>query len=82
MKSNIVYRELRQLLLDLGFRERKEANAIAFDHESSDVRFVFRRYRLDEPVTGYNLLDVRLMLDSRDLMSASAFEDQFKKTPA
>ena len=82
MKNNVTFRELRRLLLDLGFQERKEANAIVFDHGSSDILFVFRRYRLNDLVASYNLLDARMMLDSRGLMDAETFEEQFKKTPA
>jgi hypothetical protein len=48
----------------------------------SDTLFVFRPYRPADPVTGYNLDAVQSMLDARGLMSAAAFEDQFKKTSA
>jgi hypothetical protein len=92
MKNKIEFRDLRRLLLDLGFHERKYKesdfkeklmpNAIVFDHGSSNTMFVFRDYRPTDPVANYNLNEVRMMLDSRGLMDASSFEEQFKKTPA
>jgi hypothetical protein len=33
-------------------------------------------------VTGYNLVEVKNMLDSRGLMSAESFENLFNKAPA
>jgi hypothetical protein len=82
MKNNIRFAELRQLLLDIGFSEASGTEEIVFRHEPTDTLFVFRRYRSADPVMGYNLIEVKDMLDSRGLMSAERFEDQFKKAPA
>jgi len=82
MKNEIKFRELRQLLLDLGFREACEPDAVIFQHRTSDVLFVFRPYRAGDFVKEHNLIEVKDMLDARGLMSAETFEDQFKKTPA
>jgi hypothetical protein len=82
MKNRIRFAELRRLLLSLGFREGAEREHIAFLHKPSDILFVFRPYRPTDPVASYNLDEVQSMLDARGLMSAEAFEDQFKKTPA
>ena len=82
MIPSIKFRDLRQLLLDLGFQQASRAEEIVFSHEPSDTVFVFRPYRLSDSVTEYNLMEVKRMLDARGLLSADSFEDQFKKTPA
>ena len=82
MKSSIKFGELRQLLLDLGFREVPGPEQIIFQHEPSDTLFVFRSYRPRDAVADYNLIEVKTMLDARGLMSVEAFENQFKKAPA
>jgi hypothetical protein len=82
MTTRVTFAELRQLLLDMGFREVSRPEAIAFRHQPSDTLFVFRPYRASDPVASYNLLEVKDMLDARGLMSAETFENQFKKTPA
>lgn len=82
MKNKVRFAELRQLLLELGFREAVSPSEIVFLHQRSDTIFVFRPYRPTDPVASYNLIEVQSMLDARGLMSAETFEDQFKKTPA
>jgi hypothetical protein len=82
MTNKITFAELRKLLLELGFREASRPEEIIFGHQPSDTLFVFRPYRPSDPVASYNLIDVKTMLDARGLMSAEAFEDQFKKKPA
>jgi hypothetical protein len=82
MKNRIKFGELRQLLLEMGFREVSGPEQSVFCHEPSDTLFVFRPYRPGDPVASYNLIEVKNMLDSRGLMSAESFENQFKKTPA
>jgi hypothetical protein len=82
MTNSISFAELRQLLIELGFREYLDSEQVVFRHEPSDTLFVFRRYRPQDPVASYNLMDVRHMLDARGLMTAETFENQFRKTPA
>jgi hypothetical protein len=82
MKNRIRFGALRRLLLDIGFREFSDSQQIVFRHETSDTTFVFRAYRVNDPVTSYNVLEVKDMLASRGLMSADAFEDEFSKAPA
>jgi hypothetical protein len=82
MMSRIKFGELRQLLLDMGFREVVGPEQVAFRHGPSDTLFVFRPYRMGDSVASYNLIEVQTMLDSRGLMSADSFENRFKKTPA
>ncbi len=82
MKNKITFGELRQLLLEMGFSEVAGPEQIVFRHAPSDTLFVFRPYRPGDLVTGYNLIEVKNMLDSRGLMSAESFENQFRKAPA
>ena len=82
MNNRIKFSDLRRLLLDIGFSEVSTPDAVVFGHRPSDTLFVFRPYKPSEPVASHNLLDVRRMLDARGFMSAEAFENQFKKTPA
>lgn len=82
MRNKIRFGELRRLLLDVGFQEVSGPKQIIFQHLPSNTLFVFRAYRPSDPVTAYNLVEVKDMLDSRGLMSADAFESQFRKTPA
>lgn len=80
--NRITFAELRRLLLEMGFFEYLDAEQIVFRHEPSDTLFVFRRYRPQDPVASYNLMDVSHMLDARGLMSTETFESQFRKTSA
>ena len=82
MKNNIKFRTLRRFLLDIGFSETVLPAEVVFHHKASDTLFVFRPYRPDDPVPSYNLVEVESMLDSRGLMSADTFADQFRRAPA
>jgi hypothetical protein len=80
--SRIQFRDLRKLLLDLGFKEYSVEGATIFNHRTSDTLFVFRPYRPSDLVKSHNLFEVKDMLDARGLMSADTFDTQFKKAPA
>jgi hypothetical protein len=82
MENKIKYRALRRFLLDIGFSETVLPSEVVFQHKASDTLFVFRPYRPDDPVASYNLAEVESMLDSRGLMSADTFANQFRKAPA
>ncbi len=82
MTTRIKFGELRQLLLETGFREVSQPEQVVFRHEASDTLFVFRPYRANDPVASYNLIEVKTMLDSRGLLSAEAFEKQFQNSSA
>jgi len=62
MGNRIKFRELRQLLLDIGFKEASLPKETAFHHRPSDTLFVFRPYRPDDPVADYNLMEVKDIL--------------------
>lgn len=82
MPNKIKFGSLRQLLLEVGFKEFSRPDEIIFRHAPSDTLFVFRTYQPGDAVAGYNLIEVKDMLDSRGLMSGESFERQFEKTPA
>ena len=82
MKNKIKFGDQRQLLLDVGFDEVAGNAEIIFRHEASETLFVFRPYRAGDAVADYNLMEVQEMLETRGLMSADTFENQFRKTPA
>ena len=82
MKNKIRFADLRQLLLDLGFREISGPTEIIFSHRPTDTLFVFRPYRAGDKVADYNLIEVKDMLDARGLLAEESFDDQFRKTPA
>jgi hypothetical protein len=82
MNNRIRFGDLRQLLVDIGFQEVAGPAEIIFRHEPSDTMFVFRPYRSGDAVAGYNLTEVKEMLEVRGLMSADTFENQFRKAPA
>ncbi len=82
MKNKIKFRTLRQFLLGIGFTETVLPSEVVFHHRASDTLFVFRPHRPDDPVPSYNLVEVESMLDSRGLMSADMFADQFNRTTA
>jgi len=82
MNSNVEFGALRELLSEMGFEEVAGPEQIVFRHQPSNTLFVFRAYRPADPVTRYNLVEVKDMLDSRGLMHAETFENQFRKTPA
>jgi hypothetical protein len=82
MSNSVEFGELRQLLLDLGFRDFSTEKETILHHRPTDTLFVFRPYRGSDLVRSYNLDEVRNILDARGLMPAETFDSQFKKIPA
>jgi hypothetical protein len=80
VKNKIKFGDLRQLLLNVGFDEVTGSAEIIFRHEPSDTVFVFRPCRRADAVAGYNLIEVKDMLEARGFMSAGSFEGQFKES--
>ncbi len=80
--STIQFDELQRLLRDLGFSEIREAAGWRFEHRASGTLFLFRPYSLVDKVSMPDLVSTRMHLDWRGLLSASAFDDSFAKTPA
>ncbi len=82
MNHDIKFKDLRELLLSIGFQEVATDEQTAFRHEASNTLFVFRPYRPGDSVTNYNVIEVKRLLDARGLLSLESFDLQFQKTPA
>lgn len=81
-RSTVSFAELRQLLLDLGFRQSKRGKFWFFEHSPSETIFGYRPYRTRERVTVRDLHLTRKQLDWRDLLDEQAFDDLLKKATA
>jgi hypothetical protein len=74
-KPRIKFSSLRQLLLDLGFKEVPVAQPyLGFQHDGSDTLIVLPSYRRNSLVAPHHLVQVRIMLDAKGLMDAEAFD--------
>jgi hypothetical protein len=72
----IKFSALRELLVDLGFREVAfSESAVGFQHDPSDTLIVLPLYRANRVVLPHHLATVRIMLDGKGLMEADAFDD-------
>jgi hypothetical protein len=72
----IKFGKLREILLDLGFREvALSDSAIGFQHDPSDTLIVLPTYRANRIVLPHHLVTVRIMLDAKGLMEADDFDD-------
>lgn len=81
-RSTITFAELRQLLVDLGFRVSKRGKGWFFEHPPSETWFVFRPYRVNERITLRDVNSTRFHLDWRGLLAPEAFDERFKKATA
>jgi hypothetical protein len=69
------FSSLRQLLLDLGFKEVPvEKPHIGFQHDAPDLLIALPPYRSNAPVAPHHLVYVRMMLDGKGLMNADEFD--------
>ena len=80
--SSVCFAQLRPLLLDLHFAETRTDAYWRFEHPESGAVFVFRPYAPEEDVTVQDLATTRTHLVWRGLLSANAFDDSLRKTPA
>jgi hypothetical protein len=93
--SDLPFKSLRKLLLDLGFTEHvvdgnqlakgygaQGRKYLAFDHPESDTIFLFRFYQPQDKVSMADLVDVRKQLDWRGLLSEDTFDASLKKASA
>jgi hypothetical protein len=80
--SDVSFDELRELLLELGFREIPQTKPrFKFEHPVGGT-FLFPRYKPGEKVSLGDMLVVRGQLDYNGLIDASAFDRSLHKTPA
>ena len=81
-RSSVTFGELRQLLVDLGFRASKRGKFWFFQHLPSETTFLFRPYRVRERVTLRDVNSTRFHLEWRGLLAPEAFDDLLKKATA
>lgn len=81
MRASPKFREVRQLLEELGFTFVEKPKWLAFQHPASDTLIVLRKYRANEIVSPKDLAVTGTMLDQRGLMATRAFEKALVKTP-
>ena len=74
-KPRFKFSSLRQMLLDLGFKEVPlNKPYIGFQHDESDLLIVLPPYRSNALVAPHHLVYVRMMLDGKGLMDAEEFD--------
>jgi predicted RNA binding protein YcfA (HicA-like mRNA interferase family) len=72
----IAYRQLRQLLLDLGFTETITPKShVFFAHERSGAEVALPIYRANRIVMPHHLMTVRFTLDAFGVMDGDEFDD-------
>jgi predicted RNA binding protein YcfA (HicA-like mRNA interferase family) len=75
VRPKIPFALLRQLLLNLGFREVVvPASHIGFRHAETGAEIVLPTYRGNQHVAPRHLLLVRLTLDAKGLMDGDEFD--------
>lgn len=73
-KTNMLqFAELRELLTNLAFKEKKTPTALAFEHPKEGL-LIFRLYKPDEPVDEPDVVSTRKFLDYRGLLDAGEFD--------
>ncbi len=69
-------RQLRQLLLDLGFEARKsvEPNCLVFEHAKSKTRMLMPSNKDEEPAREADVISIRTHLMYRGHLDLAGFE--------
>jgi hypothetical protein len=69
-------RQLRQLLIDLGFLSRKsvEANCLVFEHPESKARLLMPANKDEEPARQADMISIRTHLTYRRHLDQADFE--------
>lgn len=76
---SVSFAELRRLLRDLGFAE-KRAEAACIFHHAKEGLVVFRRYREADSVSEGDLVSTRKFLDLRGLLDSEDFDALLQTT--
>ncbi len=76
----VPFGKMRQLLADLGYREKTVENAIAFFRTQEDM-LIFRRYKAKEAMRPGDVESTRLFLNSHGILAEADF-DAFFERPA
>ena len=75
-RPRLTFAELRQMLLDMGFRETVVPRShVFFAHPPSGAEIAMPIYRPDRIVRPHHLVSVRMMLDAKGLMDRADFDD-------
>jgi hypothetical protein len=80
--SQFQFAQLRRILEQMGFTERRDSEGWCFEHPSSNTVFLFRHYRSTDRVYEHDLFLVRSQLNGRGLMTEEAFNETLTKAPA
>jgi hypothetical protein len=81
-KQGIIFDELRELLLELGFCEQSEKTRLRFTHPTAGTVLRFRSHAPKEIVSARDMLVVRRQLVDNGLIESSAFDQFLQKAPA
>lgn len=73
--KTIPFSELRQLLREIGYREKTAENARVFHRAKKDL-VIFRRYDAGDPVDWGDLVSTRKFLDMRGILAADEFDSR------
>jgi len=81
--SDLPFKELRRVLLALGFVEHVlQGKYLAFDQRETDTTFFFRLYGPEDMVLAADIVTVRNQLDWRGLLNREAFDASLRKASA
>jgi hypothetical protein len=81
-KQGIVFDELREFLLELGFCETAEKTRLRFTHPAVGTVLLFRPHAPKELVSDRDMLVVRRQLVDNGLIESSAFDQFLQKASA
>jgi hypothetical protein len=82
-KSRITFRELKELLLDLGFRDAsKESGFPRFEQPDTGTILLFRAHRSNQLVGNHEIVFVRRQLVDNGLIDPVEFDRFVLKVPA
>jgi hypothetical protein len=82
MAERITYGQLRHVLTELGFREKRRREGVALEHRASDTLFLFRPYEPEDPLQPAEVFYVTKQLDERGLLEPNSFKTLLTKAPA
>jgi hypothetical protein len=82
MAKRVTYGQLRHVLTELGFHEKRRREGVALEHRRSDTLFLFRPYEAEDAVQPAEVFFVTKQLDERGLLEPDSFQTLLTKAPA
>lgn len=76
-KSSVTFADLRRLLEQLGFKERRIPKGVAFDQ--GEEILVYRKYNDDDLIFLRDLVNTRNFLDWWGRMDNAAFDEHWRQ---